>query len=117
HMMIDAAGRRSWSPRGRPKIDARNNGYSHAEGGVATSYPAYGALTSRAKAVCASALLFAASLILPQVSVAQITPPGTLIRNVGVVAFSDGSQPRVVNSNEVSLAVVPLPSRATIQLA
>ena len=116
-MMIDAAGRRSWSPRGRPKIDACNNGYSHAEGGVATSYPAFGAFMSRIKAVCASALLFAACLILPQVSVAQVTAPGTLIRNVGTVSFSVGTGPLVVNSNEVSLAVVPLPSRAVIELA
>jgi uncharacterized repeat protein (TIGR01451 family) len=72
---------------------------------------------SRAKAVCTSALLFAECLILPQVSVALVTAPGTLIRNVGSVAFSVGAGPRVVSSNEVALAVVPLPSRATIQLA
>lgn len=116
-MAYDAAGRRSRRPEGQLGTDARNNGYSHAEGGVATSYPAFGAFMSRTKAAFASALLFAACLILPQVSVAQITPPGTLIRNVGNVAFTAGTGPRVVNSNEVSLAVVPVPSRATIQLA
>src|SRR4051812_34389029 len=116
-MTIDAAGRRSWSPRGRPRNDARNNGYSRAEGGVATSYPAFGAFEARARAFCAVALLFALGLIVPQVSVAQVTPAGTIIRNVGNVAFSTGAVARLVNSNEVSLAVVPQPTRSTIQLA
>ncbi|HEY6126281.1 MAG TPA: hypothetical protein VIV63_16635, partial [Steroidobacteraceae bacterium] len=49
---------------------------------------------------------------------AQITAPGTVIRNVGNVAFeADAGIPRTVLSNEVSLAVQPLPSRASIQLA
>src|SRR5688572_14269910 len=117
-MMIDSAGRRSWSPKGRPKTQARNNGYSHAEGGVATSYPAFGAFRSRVNALLRSSLLFAACLIVANVSVAQVTAPGTVIRNVGSVAFeADAGTPRTVLSNEVSLAVQPLPSRASIQLA
>ena len=117
-MMIDSAGRRSWSPKGRPKTKARNNGYSHAEGGVATSYPAFGAFRSRVNALLRSSLLFAACLIVANVSVAQITAPGTVIRNVGSVAFeADAGTPRTVLSNEVSLAVQPLPSRASIELA
>ena len=86
-MTIDTAGRRSWSPRGRPKTDARNNGYSHAEGGVATSYPAFGAFGTRVNALLASVCLFAAVLIVPGVSVAQVTAPGTVIRNTGSVAY------------------------------
>ena len=117
-MMIDSAGRRSWSPKGRPKTKARNNGYSHAEGGVATSYPAFGAFRSRANALLRSSLLFAACLIVANGSVAQVTAPGTVIRNVGSVAFeADAGIPRTVLSNEVSLAVQPLPSRASIELA
>ena len=117
-MTIDSAGRRSWSPKGRPKAKARNNGYSHAEGGVATSYPAFGAFRSRVNALLRSSLLFAACLIVANVSVAQITAPGTVIRNVGSVAFeADAGIARTVLSNEVSLAVQPLPSRASIQLA
>ncbi|HTU64910.1 MAG TPA: OmpA family protein [Steroidobacteraceae bacterium] len=72
---------------------------------------------SRAKSLCASTLLCALGLILPQHSVAQVTPAGTLIRNVGNVAFNVSGGARTVDSNEVQLAVVPLPSRATIQLA
>src|SRR6188768_236355 len=116
-MMIDSAGRRSWSPKGRPKTNARNNGYSLAEGGVATSYPAFGAFRSRVNAWLRNSLLFAACLIVANVSVAQITAPGTVIRNVGSVAFEADAVTRTVSSNEVSLAVQPLPSRASIQLA
>src|SRR6188768_345055 len=117
-MMIDSAGRRSWSPKGRPKTNARNNGYSLAEGGVATSYPAFGAFRSRVNAWLRNSLLFAACLIVANVSVAQITAPGTVIRNVGSVAFeADAGVARTVLSNEVSLAVQPLPSRAQVQLA
>ena len=46
-MTFNAAGKRTWSPKGRPKSHARHNGYSHAEGGVATSYPAFGAFMGR----------------------------------------------------------------------
>jgi uncharacterized repeat protein (TIGR01451 family) len=117
-MTINAAGRRSWSPKGRPKIEARNNGYSHAEGGVATSYPAFGAFGGRMKALLTSTLLFALCLIAPQVSVAQVTQAGTVVRNTGSVAFevSPGDS-RTVVSNEVTLVVQPLPSRATIGIA
>ncbi len=50
-MTFNAAGKRTWSPKGRPKSHARNNGYSHAEGGVATSYPAFGAFMGRVNAL------------------------------------------------------------------
>ncbi|HEX6398256.1 MAG TPA: OmpA family protein, partial [Steroidobacteraceae bacterium] len=52
------------------------------------------------------------------VSEAQVTAPGTLIRNVGSVAYevAPGAD-RTTQSNEVSLAVQPLPSRSSIQLA
>jgi uncharacterized repeat protein (TIGR01451 family) len=117
-MTTDSAGRRSWSPKGRPKTSVRNNGYSLAEGGVATSYPAFGAFRSRVKARLRNSLLFAACLIVANVSGAQITAPGTVIRNVGSVAFeADVGVSRTVLSNEVNLAVQPLPSRASIQLA
>src|SRR5882672_12491879 len=117
-MMIDAAGRRSWSPRGRPKIKARNNGYSLAEGGVAASYPAFGAFRSRVNALLRGIRLFAACLIVANVSVAQITAPGTVIRNVGSVAYQVGAgASRTALSNEVNLAVQPLPSRAAIEIA
>src|SRR6185503_14478583 len=116
-MTLNAATRRVWSPKGRPKRDARTTGYSHAEGGVATSYPAFGAFRSRVNATLASIWLFAACLIGPAVSVAQVTPPGTMIRNIGNVQYAVGANARTANSNEVTLAVDPLPSRATIQLA
>jgi hypothetical protein len=96
----------------------RNNGYSHAEGGVATSYPAFGAFGARLNSLLASALLFAGVLIAPAVSVAQVTAPGTVIRNVGTVAYqAPGGLAATTLSNEVALAVQPPPSRATIQLA
>lgn len=116
-MTFDAAARRVWSPNGRPRRDARTTGYSHAEGGVATSYPAFGATGSRVNAVLASIWLFAACLIGPAVSVAQVTPPGTLIRNTGSVQYAVGTTARTATSNEVALAVEPSPTRATIRLA
>src|SRR4051812_43895312 len=115
-MKLNAAARRAWSPKGRPKVSARTNGYS-PEGGVATSYPAFGAFRSRANAALASIWLFAACLIGPAVSVAQVTPPGTTIRNPGNVQYVVGAAASTVNSNEVTLAVEPLPSRAAIMLA
>ena len=78
-MTFNAAGKRTWSPKGRPKSHARNNGYSLAEGGVATSYPAFGAFMGRVIATLRVSLLFAACLIVSQVSVAQITAPGTVV--------------------------------------
>jgi len=117
-MMLNAAGKRVWSPKGRPKSHARDNGYSHAEGGVATSYPAFGAFGARLTAALANALLYAAFLTVANVSVAQVTAPGTLIRNVGSVAFqAPGGIAALAQSNEVALAVQPLPSRAAITLA
>jgi hypothetical protein len=116
-MTLNAAGRRLWSPKGRPKEATRNNGYSHAEGGVATSYPAFGAFVARVKAFAASALLFASCLTVTGISVAQVTPPGTVIRNTGSVGFTANGADGVVNSNEVSLSVTTLPTRATIELA
>ncbi len=117
-MMCNAAGKRTWSPKWRPKPHARYNGYSHAEGGVATSYSAFGAFGSRVNSWLKSSLLFAAFLIVAQQSVAQVTAPGTLVRNVGSVAFEVApGATRTTQSNEVTLAVQPLPSRSTIQLA
>lgn len=116
-MTLNAAVRRVWSPRWRPKRDVRNNGYSHAEGGVATSYPAFGAFEGRANAWLVSAWLFAACLIAPAVSVAQVTPPGTMIRNTGNVQYAVGATARTTDSNEVALTVEPMPTRATITLA
>lgn len=92
-------------------------GNSHAEGGVATSYPAFGAFVARVKAFSRAALLFAAGLIVAQQSVAQVTPSGTVIRNTGSVAYQAGAASRTAISNEVTLAVQPLPSRASISLA
>ncbi|HEV7607246.1 MAG TPA: OmpA family protein [Steroidobacteraceae bacterium] len=55
---------------------------------------------------------------MPEVSVAQVTAPGTMIRNVGTVAYqAPGGAATLTNSNEVSLTVQPLPSRASITLA
>jgi len=117
-MTFTAAGKRTWSPKGRPRSQARNNGYSLAEGGVATSYPAFGAFVGRVNAAWRVSLLFAACLIVPQVSVAQVTAPGTVVRNAGTVAYELGSGAvRTTVSNEVRLAVEPLPSRAAITLA
>src|SRR5881394_3214576 len=117
-MTFNAAGKRTWRPKGRPKSHARNNGYSHAEGGVATSYPAFGAFMSRANAWLRVGLLFAACLSASQVSVAQVTAPGTVIRNSASVAYQFGSVgARTALSNEIQLAVQPLPSRATINFA
>lgn len=117
-MMPIAAGKRAWSPKGRPKSHARDNGYSHAEGGVATSYPAFGAFRGRVKARFAGSLLFALGLILTNVSVAQVTAPGTVVRNVGSVDYTlDSGLARTATSNEVSVTVEPLPSRAAISLA
>ncbi len=117
-MMWNAAGKRAWRPKGRPKPRARDNGYSHTEGGVATSYSAFGAFTGCVNAWLSKTLLFAACLIVAQQSVAQVTAPGTMIRNVGNVAFEVApGVARTAQSNEVSLAVEPLPSRAAIQLA
>src|SRR5688572_30737056 len=101
-MMCNAAGRRVWSPKGRPKTATRNNGYSHAEGGVATSYPAFGAFVSRVNAWLRTSLLFAAGLIVMQQSVAQVTAPGTVVRNVGSVEYAvSAGNARTVQSNEV----------------
>ena len=112
------AGKRAWSPRGRPKSPTRHNGYSHAEGGVATSYSAFGAFEARAKSRLASWCLFAACLIVAQQSVAQVTVPGTLVRNVADVAYqATGDLAVVTRSNEVSLTVQPLPSRSSLTLA
>ena len=117
-MTFTTAGKRVWSPKGRPKPLARHNGYSHAEGGVATSYSAFGAFGARVNSLLLSALLFAGVLIVPAVSVAQVTAPGTAIRNVGTVAYqAPGGVATLTNSNEVSLTVQPLPSRASITLA
>jgi uncharacterized repeat protein (TIGR01451 family) len=117
-MTWNAAGNRASRPMGRPRPDARNNGYSHAEGGVATSYSAFGAFKSRANAWLRVSLLFAACLTVSQQSVAQITAPGTVVRNVGSVAYEAApGASRTVRSNEVTLAVEPLPSRAAIRLA
>jgi len=117
-MMSNAAGKRVWSPKGRPKSHARNNGYSHAEGGVATSYSAFGAFTGRAFSRFGFSLLFAALLSVANVSVAQVTAPGTTIRNVGAVAFqAPGDIATITQSNEVALTVQPAPSRSTISLA
>lgn len=117
-MMFNAAGMRSWTPKWRPKTNARNNGYSHAEGGVATSYPAFGAFRSSGFSLLGTLLLYAAVLIAPSVSVAQVTAPGTMVTNVGSVAYEVGQgATRTTLSNEVTLAVQPLPTRASIQLA
>ena len=132
-MSFNAAGKRVWSPKGRPKSHARDNGYSHAEGGVATSYSAFGAFRARVNAWLRVSLLFAACLTASGFSVAQVTAPGTVIRNSGSVSYVPGlgaaqsSGPnalalgagatRIVNSNEVTLNVQPLPSRASINLA
>ncbi len=117
-MMFETAGTRSWSPRGQPRAGSRNNGYSHTEGGVATSYSAFGAFWSRINRALTRTLLFAAVLIVPAISVAQVTAPGTVVRNVGSVAYEhSGSAAQTVLSNEVRLAVEPLPSRAAIRLA
>jgi uncharacterized repeat protein (TIGR01451 family) len=117
-MTFNAAGKRTWSPKGRPKSHARDNGYSLAEGGVATSYSAFGAFMGRVNARLGNLLLFAAFLIVANVSVAQVTAPGTVVRNVGTVSFELGSgAARTALSNEVQLAVQPLPSRAAITLA
>jgi len=117
-MTRNQAGKRAWSPRGRPKSPTRHNGYSHAEGGVATSYSAFGAFMGRVNARLRSSLLFAAFLIVTQVSVAQVTVPGTLIRNVASVQFQGpGAVATTTQSNEVSLAVQPLPSRSALQIA
>src|SRR5690242_4390086 len=107
-MKLNAAARRVWSPKGRPKRDVRTTGYS-TEGGVATSYPAFGASRSRRKALLARIWLFAACLIGPAVCVAQVTPPGAMIRNIGNVQYAADSAAHTVNSNEVSLTVEPLP--------
>src|SRR5215216_4225454 len=117
-MTFNTAGKRTSRPKGRPKSHARHNGYSHAEGGVATSYSAFGAFMGRVNAALRVSLLFAACLIVPQVSVAQVTAPGTVVRNVGSVAYQFGTgTTRTALSNEVELAVQPLPSRASINLA
>jgi uncharacterized repeat protein (TIGR01451 family) len=116
-MTIDAAGLFAWRPKGRPKVNTRTMGDSHAEGGVATSYPAFGAFRDRAKAWLGVFSLFAASLIVTQQSVAQVTAPGTLIRNTASVAYEAGVSARTTASNEVTLSVQPLPSRASISLA
>jgi uncharacterized repeat protein (TIGR01451 family) len=117
-MTVSTAGKRVWSPKGRPKPLARHNGYSHAEGGVATSYSAFGAFGARLKSLLATVLLFAGVLTVPGVSEAQITAPGTTIRNVGTVAYqTPGGAATITNSNEVALTVQPMPSRAAITLA
>src|SRR4029450_5585367 len=100
-MTRNTAGIRAWSPRGRPKSHARNNGYSHTEGGVATSYPAFGAFKARVKTWFRVSLLFAACLTVAQQSVAQVTAPGTVVRNVGSVAHEGApGPPRTRLSNE-----------------
>jgi uncharacterized repeat protein (TIGR01451 family) len=116
-MMFTNAGNRASRPKGRPKSHARDNGYSHAEGGVATSYPAFGAFGARVKALIGFTLLFAAGLTFPQQAVAQITAAGTLVRNAGTVEYAFAGGAYTVQSNEVQLAVQPMPSRSTITLS
>jgi uncharacterized repeat protein (TIGR01451 family) len=116
-MTIDAAGLFARRPKGRPKVNTRTMGDSHAEGGVATSYPAFGAFRGRVKAWLGVLSLFAASLIVPQQSVAQVTAPGTLIRNTASIDYEAGITSRTTASNEVTLSVQPMPSRASISLA
>src|SRR5262249_34831474 len=111
-------GNRAWRPKGRPKPHTRDNGYSHAEGGVATSYSAFGAFMGRAKAWLGVSLLFAACLTVAQQSEAQVTAPGTVIRNVGSVAYeAPPGPPPPTPSTKAPRAVQPRPPRATIQLA
>jgi uncharacterized repeat protein (TIGR01451 family) len=72
----------------------------------------------RVKAWSGVSLLFAACLIVSPVSVAQVTAPGTVVRNAGSVAYEVApGAARTARSNEVALAVEPLPSRASITLA
>jgi uncharacterized repeat protein (TIGR01451 family) len=117
-MTTTTAGKRVWSPKGRPKPLARRNPCPRAEGGVATSYSAFGAFGARLNAILVNILLFAGVLIAPAVSEAQVTAPGTRISNVAAVAYvAPGGAAAVANSNEVSLTTQPIPSRATISLA
>ena len=63
-------------------------------------------------------MLFAAVLIVPAISVAQVTAPGTVVRNVGSVAYEvRARRTRTTLSNEVRWPCEPLPSRAAIPLA
>jgi hypothetical protein len=73
---------------------------------------------TRAKSWLRTFCLFAACLSASQVSVAQVTVPGTMIRNVANVDYQGpGAVATTTLSNEVSLAVQPLPSRASIRIA
>src|SRR4051812_41494244 len=99
-MMCNSAGNWGLRPKGGPKPRARNNGYSHAEGGVATSYSAFGAFMGRIKAWFGVSLLFAACLTAANVSEAQVTAPGTVVRNVGNVQYDVApGTTRTVQSN------------------
>jgi uncharacterized repeat protein (TIGR01451 family) len=94
------------------------HGYERShQGGVVKNYPAFGAFMSRAKRCVLSFALACLGLAAAAQSVAQITPPGTIVRNTGVVSFDAGGVVRVVSSNEVALTVAPQPSRATVTLA
>jgi uncharacterized repeat protein (TIGR01451 family) len=94
------------------------NGYGRRhQGGVVTHYPAFGAFMVQAKRVVRAFTLAAFCIVMSGQSVAQVTAPGTIVRNTGVVSFDGGAGVRVVSSNEVTLTVAPSPSRATIDLA
>ncbi len=98
-------------------VDPQHGYERRHQGGVVRNYPAFGAFMSGAKRSVRSFALACLALLATAESVAQITPPGTIVRNAGVVSFDAGGVVRVVSSNEVALTIAPQPSRATVSLA
>ncbi len=86
-------------------------------GGVVSNYPAFGAFMAQAKRLVLAFTVGACGVVMSGETVAQVTAPGTIVRNTGSVSFDTGGAPRVVSSNEVTLTVAPLPSRASVELA
>ena len=83
-------------------------GRAFAKGGVG-NHSAFRAFWP-VRIACLAALVFANS------SLADITPSGTVIRNVANVAYAANGVPRNSASNEFALTVTPAPTRAAISL-
>ena len=104
-MTFDAAGIRALRPKGRPKPHARNNGYSHAEGGVATSYSAFGAFMGPRKCVAEGfVVICCVSHCRRRFPWRRSRRPARVFRNVASVAYqAPGGAAATSQSNEVSL--------------
>src|SRR5688500_8457359 len=90
---------------------------THDEGGMVNSHPAFGvsALRKSVRHVAGFALALFGCFSLANAQ--SVTPAGTVIRNIASVEyFDDNANAASVQTNDVTLNVVPLPSLSTINL-